>query len=310
MGENALRHRESRWQLTADAMNWFNASTGTDSNMPIGRLGFQTHALCEGMTLHFTSDPSGELPEGYFVNHVLVLTTRAPDVLEWSFPGTGWRRWSARSSLMHFRPARVPFAARWQGEAAAILLEMTSEFVARARAVEDVDFSELAPWDRVEEGFLREATLALSSDRRGQTYAGQRYAELLGAAIVGQLFREADGASSVEPAGGLRPRVLQRILDHIEAHLAEDLSLASLADLAQMGIDQFARLFKRSTAKTPHQYVLRKRVEHAKGLLMTSGLGTAEIAARCGFADQSHLNRVFRQSVGQTPRDFREARSH
>jgi len=69
----------------------------------------------------------------------------------------------------------------------------------------------------------------------------------------------------------------------------------------------FARLFRRTVGVPPHQYVLRRRVERAKELLLTGRLGLSEVALAAGFSDQSHLTRVFRRAVGLTPARFRRA---
>ena len=78
-----------------------------------------------------------------------------------------------------------------------------------------------------------------------------------------------------------------------------------LSTIANLSIYHFAREFKRSTGVTPHNYLLRKRVERAKDMLARTDYSLTEVALAAGFSDQSHLSRHFRQMVGSTPRNFR-----
>jgi AraC family transcriptional regulator len=105
-----------------------------------------------------------------------------------------------------------------------------------------------------------------------------------------------------ELKGGLPKHKLQQAIDYIHAYLDRDLSLAELAALVQMSPHHFARLFKQSTGFTPHQYVIRTRVERAKQLLKEGKLTIAQIAYSVGFAHQSHLNRHFKRWLGVTPK--------
>ena len=104
---------------------------------------------------------------------------------------------------------------------------------------------------------------------------------------------------------GLPPRAFQRVRDYILAHLEENISNRGLAALAGLSAFHFARAFKRSAGVTPHQFVLERRVERVKRLLVETDLPLAQIAVAAGFADQSHCARRFRDFVGITPTRFR-----
>ena len=105
--------------------------------------------------------------------------------------------------------------------------------------------------------------------------------------------------------GGLPPRVLQRVREFIEAHLAENVSVQTLATIAGLSMYHFARAFKQSEGATPHDYLLQRRVRRAQELLAATDLSLSEIALASGFADQSHCARRFRQHVGVTPGRYR-----
>ncbi len=97
----------------------------------------------------------------------------------------------------------------------------------------------------------------------------------------------------------------KEVLDFIEAYLDTDISLEDLAKIARVSKFYFCRLFKENMNVSPHQYIIRRRVERAKELLKNSELTTVEIALSCGFTHQSHLSRHFKRLVGVSPRKFR-----
>lgn len=98
---------------------------------------------------------------------------------------------------------------------------------------------------------------------------------------------------------------LNRILSFIERHLEAEICLEDLAAEAGMSVFYFARMFKHSTGKSPHQFVLEQRIEYAKYLLVQTEEPLAEVALRCGWANQSHFTTSFKQKVGVTPRRYR-----
>jgi RpiB/LacA/LacB family sugar-phosphate isomerase len=110
----------------------------------------------------------------------------------------------------------------------------------------------------------------------------------------------------IEVVGGLPPRRLQRVFAHIRENVARGLSVSDLAQVVGMSQYYFSKLFKMSTGITPHQYVMRQRVERAQEHLRESRMALAEIATQVGFETQSHFTSVFRRLVGATPKRYRE----
>ena len=96
-------------------------------------------------------------------------------------------------------------------------------------------------------------------------------------------------------------RVTSRLLDD----LAGDTSLSELASLCGLSRSYFVRAFKQITGMPPHRWLLMHRVKHAKDLLRGTKLTIADIAVACGFADQSHLTRVFSKAFGISPGAWR-----
>jgi transcriptional regulator GlxA family with amidase domain len=105
--------------------------------------------------------------------------------------------------------------------------------------------------------------------------------------------------------GGLPPRALRRVREHIDANIKQRISVKALAKLANLSVWYFVRAFKQSVGVTPHNYLIRRRVERTSELLSGTELSLSEIALAAGFADQSHCARRFRQHVGMSPREYR-----
>ncbi len=113
----------------------------------------------------------------------------------------------------------------------------------------------------------------------------------------------------VDVVGGLPPRRLQRVLAHVRENIEKELAVSELAQVVGMSQYYFSKLFKMSTGTTPHQYVMRQRVERAQELLRESQLPLVDVASQTGFETQSHFTSVFRRLVGITPKRYREMRT-
>lgn len=108
--------------------------------------------------------------------------------------------------------------------------------------------------------------------------------------------------------GGLAPWQLRRVTAHIENHLDGRVTTLDLATVAKVSTYHFTRAFRQSLSETPHEYVMRRRVERAQGLMLTTNTALGRIAIDCGFADQAHFNKLFRRFAGESPGAWRRAR--
>jgi AraC-like DNA-binding protein len=110
-------------------------------------------------------------------------------------------------------------------------------------------------------------------------------------------------------AGTLTPWQERRARDMIAANLTKELSLAEIAAECRLSLAHFSRAFKASLGITPHAWLQASRISTAKHLLQHPALSYAEIAVRCGFADQSHFTRTFKRATGLTPGAWRRSRA-
>jgi AraC family transcriptional regulator len=168
---------------------------------------------------------------------------------------------------------------------------------------------------RLQDPLLTQIGFAVWRELEEPSPVGKLYAQTAAQLLAVHLLRHysATGPRTIIPAGRiasqtLTPRQMQRVIAYIQANLEQDLSLDALAQEVGFSPYYFARLFRRTTGESPHQLVVRLRSEHARRLLVETALPLAHIAQASGFANQSHLTRIFKQHYGLTPRAFRHAR--
>jgi AraC family transcriptional regulator len=101
--------------------------------------------------------------------------------------------------------------------------------------------------------------------------------------------------------GGLSPWQMRRATELMEAHLDGNIALQKVAEACELSVSHFARAFKTTFRRPPYKWLVERRVDKARDLMTNSRLPLADIAARCGFGDQSALNRSFQRIHGVTP---------
>ena len=107
--------------------------------------------------------------------------------------------------------------------------------------------------------------------------------------------------------GGLAPWQVRRATEILSANLDGDVPLKEVAKECRLSVSHFSRAFRRTMGMAPHQWLLTKRIEAAKGKLRDNKIPLSDVALACGFADQSHLTRVFTRAVGLSPGAWRRA---
>ncbi len=199
----------------------------------------------------------------------------------------------------------------WEGEAAtsarlriptALIEKAAAEIGARARS--DVEILNVfGRFDPTIEHFSR---LLLAELVKRPHPSQPMIAEAVSYGLVAHLLRDYNAFGS--PKAGLRvtasSRAIGSVIDYIESHLDEPVSLAGLADIARVSRFHFLRIFKQSTGFTPMAYLERSRIRKAQELLQAGKLSLSDVALAVGFADQSHFIRRFRRHVGVAPSVF------
>jgi len=150
---------------------------------------------------------------------------------------------------------------------------------------------------------------ALEADLEAGLPGGKLFGESLLCALAVHLQRSyaVIPSKNAKPGNGLPRARLNRVIEYIDANLDQEIALTALAKIAGMSPHYFSELFKRSLHFSPYQYVLRRRIEHARQLLGQPSVSVLEAAVRSGFSDQSQFTRIFRRVVGVTPTGYRAA---
>jgi AraC family transcriptional regulator len=109
--------------------------------------------------------------------------------------------------------------------------------------------------------------------------------------------------------GGLARWQVRKVSAHIDANLDASIRVAELAAIVRLSTSYFCRAFKKSVGHSPCGHIMKKRIAHARHLMMSTNDSLAQIAVSCGFTDQAHLSRLFLRFVGQPPQAWRRAQS-
>lgn len=209
-------------------------------------------------------------------------------------------------------PAGLPSYWQWVQVAHILTVQIDSAFLADVAT----DLGQYCPHPiefcltfEASDEHLTHLVMLLRLELQGNGLGTQLYIDSLMQALVICLLKRYSVFSDTcwHPIGKLSRTVLQQLVDFIEANLAEDLTLQQLSRIAGLSSHYFATSFKNATGMTPHQYVIQRRVQVAKRLLMCDRtLTIAQIATTVGFSDQSHLCRHLRRQLKVTPKQLRQ----
>jgi AraC-like DNA-binding protein len=172
---------------------------------------------------------------------------------------------------------------------------------------EDVDVS--SPIDH-EFGSLANSLSLLLEAAKTELDHDQEAARTSLATALSILQSEIERRSKVRglTTGGLAGWQIARVRSFIDGNLHRTIHASDLSAVARRSTAHFSRLFKQAFGEPPHAYVVRRRLEEACHLMLTSSASLSEIALSVGFSDQSHLCKHFRQALGQSPSNWRRER--
>jgi AraC family transcriptional regulator len=210
---------------------------------------------------------------------------------------------------MILRPAEVPSRILWRNPARFTLLRFESDFIQQLIDKTDgLNQGELTVRCRFSDPVIQTLVQALIADLQAGCPAGPLYGETFGMSIAVHLLQQSLTSSPALPEypDGLSEQARTQVLDFIEANLDQDIRLEDLAQVSGLSKYYFSRLFKQTMEIPPHQYIIRRRIERAKGLLKQTKMSIADVSLASGFGHQSHLSYHFKRIVGISPKAFRK----
>lgn len=192
------------------------------------------------------------------------------------------------------------------GETDVLNIDLTPDLIQKVAIECDLDASrvELINHFGVFDSRIEQIGCLLKQELQIGAMGGRTLAESLANALVVYLLRQ---YSTTQPristyTSKLSQTDLQQVTSYIHDNLDADLSLTKLAEVVKLSQFHFTRLFKQSTGFSPHQYIIRARVEKAKQFLATGNLSVGEVANLVGFAHQSHLASHMKRILGVSPK--------
>jgi AraC family transcriptional regulator len=161
-------------------------------------------------------------------------------------------------------------------------------------------FFDQAIWD---------TALKLKAEVGNSDTSSRQYVEALSLVLMHQIIRlERATPDPVRPfRGGLPARQQKRLAEFIDEHLAEEISLTTLAGLVDLSLYHFARAFRQSFGMPPHRYHMERRMDRARSLLRRSAFSVTQIGSQIGFRETSSFTRAYRKFAGVTPGKYRRS---
>src|SRR5262245_7884216 len=254
--------------------------------------------------------PPFELNLPPLTHHRILFFARPPEELDMRYEGVK-RNVPPPAGSISLMPSGSPARVRSSGCKDELHIFLEPGLVGRVAAEAfDLEPARLAvpPLDGLDLPQLRAAMAAVNAELTAGGAGGPLAAESLANVLAVHLTRHVSAPR--RPArrrNGTLPRArLRAVVEYIEEHLDAGPTLEQMAAVARLSLNYFASQFRRATGLPPHQYVILRRVEHARQLLQTgSDFSLAEVALRAGFCDQSQFSHHFKRLVGVTPGQFR-----
>lgn len=254
--------------------------------------------------------PACEIPVHYLRQHTLTICSEVgtPAKIECRLDNQ-FKRYCFGHGDIIFCPSGVSKWMAWKRENSFALLALEAQLIEQV-AYESVKAEriELLPQFNLKDALIQQIVRALKADLESGCSAGRLYGESAAVMLAVHLLKTNAVSGQVirEYQGGLPNYKLCQILEYINEYLAQNIGLAELAEVVGISQYHFARQFKQSMGITPHQYLIRQRVERAKRLLLQGELSIADVAFQCGFANQGHLSHHFKRLLNTTPKAFRK----
>jgi AraC family transcriptional regulator len=284
-----LSHREGSVQPMFDAA-------------PIGPLSPSSSLLVERRDLQPTSWQS-HLHEDQLLHFFM-----KPAVIDFSLRDAAIARIPVAPGQAVFCPRNEWHNIRWDEGISVLSIRIPDSALVEAARERLTDRSfEIVPTNVVTDDRLTHLLFALDAERARGYSTGRLFVDSIETALANILLTSFNtfAPRSIPGKGGMAPHVIRRVVDFMHANMDKQIRLKDLADCAGLSLSHFSFQFRARTNQSPHQYMLRLRIERSKELLADSRLSVLDIGLEVGFRNQQHFATVFRNSVGVPPSVYR-----
>ncbi|MDJ0644122.1 MAG: AraC family transcriptional regulator [Erythrobacter sp.] len=260
--------------------------------------------------LEFFEAEAAEMPRERFVQHHILV-----NLLDEMQRVENWREGEHREFTLRrddivITPAGVESGWRWHVRSKVIIITIVpaelKRFAERELGVLLTDRQVCDVPQTNDPDLTSAAELLLTALQTRSSGSEVMYESL--ARIFAVKLLERYGEDAAAEAGfskAFTPQHYKRVLDFVADHFGEAIAIADLARAAGLSEAHFSRQFRKTIGDSPHQFLMRYRVERATTLLGDTARPLGEIAFACGFSDQAHLTRLFKRFTGETPRQYR-----
>jgi AraC family transcriptional regulator len=289
MAFRILSHREGSVQPMFDAA-------------PIGPLSPSSSLLVERRDLQ----PTGW--QSHLLEDQLLHLFMRPAVIGYSLKDAAIAKIPVAVGQVVFCPRKAWHNISWDEGISVLSISIPDSALMEAARERLTDRSlELVPRHLVTDDRLTHLLFALDAERARGYSAGKLFVDCIETALANILITSFNtfAPRSIPGKGGMAPHVLRRVVEFMHANMDKQIGLKDLAGCAGLSLSHFSFQFRASTNQSPHQYMLRLRVERSKELLTDSRLSVLDVGLEVGFRNQQHFATVFKNSVGVPPSVYR-----
>jgi len=251
---------------------------------------------------------AGRHSGGSFADHRLIFYTAGPTQTECGCDGIVQRRLQIPAD---FDVVPAGYDGFWEDESPTEMVSVRLDPAFVTRTAEDLGapggVAEIAPRLGARDPLVEHIVRSLVAELEAPAPVGRLYADSLAVALASRLI-QGFSMTGWRSRQTLSKPQLRRLVDYIESNLEAELTLAELATVTGVSVPHLTTLFRRTMGQSVHRYVVERRVQRARSLLLGGERSVAQVALQTGFAHQSHLARWMKRMLGVTPTEIlREA---
>jgi AraC family transcriptional regulator len=289
----------------------FTDSEDIKQVLPNGLVLSSDYLNWENLHLKYFRHGAHEIPANSSQQHIIIIHTEITSPIQQQMRlGEVDRQEELQNGHIQIIPAHTYNTAQWEEDHGNIIISIDAGFYHQHAQDCQLNSAQLVPHFSKLDPLIYGIGEALKREIETGQSGGEIYIQSATLMLVNHLLRGYSEISITpqEISEGLPQYQFKYIIEYIEAHIAEDISLSKLAAQLKLSQSHFSSLFRKSSGLSPYQFLIRERVNRAKKLLLIGDLSIADVANAVGFYDQSHLTRHMRRLLNVSPRQLRQQR--